>query len=206
MRARRELLIASEGIPVFFVMAAATAATGWFLGFHAAVLPFALLVVLFLVFRDPIRRIPADPLGIVSPVDGTVTEVTTVSDGAVDGSAHCICIRVHVLGSYTARCPVEGKVMELRRFDNSHILHAGGLWVRTDEGADIVLQFRDNRFGLVPRAFLEYGERVGQGERFAWLRLTRAAEVQLPASGRVLVRKGERVRAGTSVLARLSHS
>lgn len=205
MKARRELLIAGEGLPALLVLAVATAATAWYAGFAYAAVPFVPLVALALVFRDPIRAIPATPLGVVSPVDGTVTDVRTLSGGPLEGEAHCITIRVSALGAYTARAPVEGKVMEPHRMapDGTSVTHAGGLWIRTDEGTDVVLQFHGKRFGLPPRAFLQYGERVGQGERCAWLRLTRIAEVQLPAKGRVLVEKGARVLAGSSVLARL---
>lgn len=206
MKARRELLVASEGIPLLFALTLATGAAAWLVGFQFATVPFVLLVGLLFVFRDPIRVIPAVPLGVVSPVDGRVVEITAGSDGPFEGEAHCIRITASVFGAYTARSPVEGKVMELHRLDDSHVVHAGGLWLRTDEGVDVVLQFRGNRFGLVPRAFLQYGERVGQGERCAWLRLTRIAEVWLPADGRVLVELGDRVMAGSSILARLPHS
>ena len=190
-----------------FALTVATAAAAWLVGFEYATVPFALLVVLLFVFRDPIRVIPAVPLGVVSPVDGRVVEIATDRDGPIEVEAYCIRIRVSVFGAYTARSPVEGKVMELHRMrpEGAGVVHAGGLWLRTDEDIDVVLQFRGNRFGLVPRAFLQYGERVGQGERCAWLRLTRIAEVWLPAGGRVLVEKGERVLAGSSVLARLPH-
>jgi phosphatidylserine decarboxylase len=83
---------------------------------------------------------------------------------------------------------------------------ASGLWLRTDEDDDVVLQFHGHRFGLAPRAFLRYGERVGQGQRCAYLRLTRFAEVQLPINGRVLVVTGQRVSAGSDVLAKLPHA
>lgn len=191
-----------------FALTVITAAAAWLVGLQYAAVPFVLLVGLLFVFRDPIRLIPAMPLGVVSPVDGKVMEVTTESDGPVEGEGHCIRIRVSVFGAYTARSPVEGKVMELHGMapEGARVVHAGGLWLRTDEGTDVVLQFRGNRFGLAPRAFLQYGERVGQGERCAWLRLTRIAEVWLPAGGRVLVEKGERVLAGSGVLARLPHS
>lgn len=192
---------------MLFALTVVTAAAAWLVGFKYAVVPFVLLVGLLFVFRDPIRVIPAAPLGVVSPVDGRIAEVTTGSDGPIAGEAHCVRIRVSMFGAYTARSPVEGKIMELHRLapEDAPLVHAGGLWLRTDEGADVVLQFRGNRFGLVPRAFLQYGERVGQGERCAWLRLTRIAEVWLPADGRVLVEKGERVMAGSGVLARLPH-
>jgi phosphatidylserine decarboxylase len=207
LKARRELLVASEGIPLLFAFTVVTAAAAWLVGFEYAAVPFVLLVGLLFVVRDPIRVIPAVPLGVVSPVDGRVAEITTGSDGPIEGEAHCVRIRVSILGAYTARSPVEGKVMELHRLApaGAQVVHAGGLWLRTDEGLDVVLQFRGNRLGLVPRAFLQYGERVGQGERCAWLRLTRIAEIWLPADGRLLVEKGPRVLAGSAVLARLPH-
>lgn len=205
MKARRELLVASEGVPLLFALTVATAATAWLGSLELAALPFLPLLLLLFVFRDPIRVIPAAPLGVVSPVDGTVTEVTTVSSGPLQAEAHCIRIRVSLFGAYTARSPVEGKVMEVHRMtpDSAHVVHAGGLWLRTDEGSDVVLQFRGNRFGIAPRAFVQYGERLGQGERCAWLRLTGIAEVHLTAEGRVLVESGDQVLAGSSLLARL---
>jgi phosphatidylserine decarboxylase len=75
--------------------------------------------------------------------------------------------------------------------------------VVTDEGENVILQFRGNRLRLAPRAFLRYGERVGQGQRCAYLRLTKFAEVELPGDARILVEKGQRVFAGTDLLARL---
>ena len=68
-----------------------------------------------------------------------------------------------------------------------------------------MLQFHGHRFGFAPLAFLGYGERVGQGQRCAYLRLTRLAEVQLPINGRVLVTEGQKVSAGVDVLAKLPH-
>lgn len=201
-------MVATEGIPLLLGVAVITATVSYFAGIRYATFPFALMVVLVFVFRDPIRAIPAAPLAVVSPVDGTIIDVSTSDSGPLQGKSHCIRIRVNSFGAYTARCPVEGKVMELHRLagpDSAHLVSAGGLWIRTDEKEDVVLQFRGNRFGIPPRAFLQYGERVGQGERCAWLRLTRVAEVQLPGHGRVLVEPGERVSAGSTMLARLHH-
>jgi phosphatidylserine decarboxylase len=80
-----------------------------------------------------------------------------------------------------------------------------GLWIQTDEGDDVLLRFHGHRFGLVPRAFSRYGERVGQGQRCAYLRLTRFAEVYLPINSRVRVISGQRVIAGTDILGTLPH-
>lgn len=207
MKGRRNPFVAREGIP-FLVASLAAIAFAWQLGYalYAGLLalPFVWLV---LVFRDPRREIPAVPLGVVSPVDGTVEKVDLTDKGALNGEAHKVLIRVDSFGTYTARCPAEGKIMDFRQAVPESAAPGGisGLWVRTDENHDVVLQFRGHRFGLAPLAFLGYGERVGQGQRCAYLRLTRYAEVQLPINGRVLVAEGQQVAAGTDVLAKLPH-
>ncbi|MEX0976751.1 MAG: phosphatidylserine decarboxylase [Woeseia sp.] len=207
MKARREFIVASEGIPFLLLIAALTAASAYYVGLRYAIVPFVVLVFLALLFRDPTRVVPAAPLGVVSPVDGTVTEVSENADGPGGGAGHCICIRVNSLGTYTARSPVEGKVMERHggAVSESTAASPRGLYLQTDEGVDVALHFRGHRLGLVPRTFLRFGERVGQGERCGWLRLTKFADVQLPPTSRVLVRAGEKVMAGSSLIARLPH-
>lgn len=207
MTGRRNTLIAREGIPFFLASVALTAGAWHFAGWVWAVPPALVCAWLFLIFRDPKRVIPAVPLGVVSPVDGVVAEVGLSDTGIVGDEVNRIVIRVSSLGTYTARSAVEGKIMDLDADLPKHrnLLGSHGLWVRTDEDEDVVLQFRGHRFGLAPRAFLGFGERVGQGQRCAWLRLTRQAELQLPLSSRVLVKVGQRVSAGTDVLAKLPH-
>lgn len=204
---RRKSPIAREGIPFLLAIAAITVGLWYFGDVFQAIFPFALLVLAYLVFRDPRREVSAAPLGVVCPVDGKVVEVSVTDKGVLAGEAHKIVIEVNIFGTYTARCPSEGKIMDMHcELENgSFALEGGGLWVHTDEENDVVLQFDGNRFGIPPRAIVDYGERVGQGQRCAYLRWTRLAEVQLPVAGRVLVTEGQRVRAGTDLLARLPH-
>ncbi|HZW59933.1 MAG TPA: hypothetical protein VFE85_06540 [Woeseiaceae bacterium] len=207
MKGRRNDYVAHEGIP-FLLSCLALAAVGWRLGGLPWIVPPALLFVLLAtVFRDPDRVIPAAPLGVVSPVDGIVTEIGVSDCGVVDGEVHRILIAISAFGSYSARSPVEGKIMDLHCDLPQHARSAEprGLWVRTDENEDVVLQFHGYRCGMAPRALQRFGERIGQGQRCAWLRLARVAEVQLPLPARVLVQAGQRVRAGTDLLAKLPH-
>ena len=165
----------------------------------------AVLGLLFLIFRDPRRKVPPAPAGVVSPVDGSVIEVAAADRGVLQGSAHRIVIRVDSLGTYTARSPVEGRVMDLASHADERPVdyETKALWIQTDEGDDIVLQFDGYRFGLAPSSFVRFGERLGQGSRFAHLRLTRRAEVHVPIDSRVLVEPGQRVVAGQDLIARL---
>lgn len=207
MKGRRNPFVAREGIPFLFGTAAAIYFSWEFADWRFAIFPALMFAWMLLIFRDPHREIPAVPLGVVSPVDGKVIEVSLTDKGALGGEAHKIFIRVSSLGTYTARCPVEGKIMDLRAAlaDSAAADATSGLWVQTDEKDDVVLQFRGHRLGLAPLAFLGFGERVGQGQRCAYLRLSRIAEVQLPINGRTLVQAGQRVSAGVDVLAKLPH-
>lgn len=207
MSRRRIPFVAREGVP-FLAAALLVIAASWRFGgpeYLAVSVPAFLW--LLAIFRDPLRVVPAMPLGVVSPVDGKVVDVSVTDKSALNTEAHRITIRVNSLGTYTARSPVEGKIMDFRRSDADIEVaeNAGGLWVQTDEKDDVVLQFHEHRFGLAPQASVRFGERVGQGQKCAYLRLTRLAEVQLPINGRVMVKKGDRVLAGADVLAKLPH-
>lgn len=206
VRGRRSPFVAAEGIPflvaalLFAFVAYRWLAAGWLLA------SLALVGLLAVVFRDPHRRIPAVPLGVVSPVDGRVLEAATIEEGALHGKALRVLIRIDATGTYTARSPVEGKVMDLAasgRDAGAADYPTNALLVRTDEDDDVVLQFSGYRFGLPPKSLVRYGERVGQGDRCACLRLTRLAEVHLPAGTRLVTSPGDRVVAGRDVIARL---
>ena len=121
--------------------------------------PGALFVLLWLIFRDPRRQIPAIPLGVVSPVDGRVTAVDLVDRGVVQGEAHRIFISIDMLGTYTARCPVEGVIKDLNTLAAEKVVdyRTNALWVQTDEGDSVVLQFHGYRLRLAPSAFVRYG-------------------------------------------------
>ena len=169
--------------------------------------PIGLFVVLFLIFRDPRRRIPAVPLGVVSPVDGCVVAVDLVDKDVLQGEAHRIVIRINSLGTYTARCPVEGKVLDLKSVGSERGMEyrTNALCVQTDEGDEVVLQFRGYRFGFAPKSFVRFGERVGQGSRCAYLRLARFAEVYVSIDSKILVEAGQKVTAGCDLLGKLPH-
>jgi phosphatidylserine decarboxylase len=207
MEGRRNPFIASEGIPFILVSLLAVLACWQLLGAYYWLIPLAVLVYFYLIFRDPRRAVPAAPLGVVSPVDGFVVAVGMKGHESGAGQTQKIILRIDSWGTYTARCPVEGKILDMNgKSPGGHSpVEANGLWVQTDEGDDVVLQFSGHRFGLAPLALFQYGDRVGQGQRCAYLRLTRLAEVELPLAARVLVTAGQRVAAGSDVLAKLPH-
>ena len=191
MHGRRIPFVAQEGVPWLLITAAVAILLIRYVDPWYALIPTALIVFLYLVFRDPHRSVPSIALGVFSPVDGEVVSVDQVERGATGEAAHRVIIRVDSLGTYTARSPVEGTIKDLGK---------KALWLQTDEGENVVLKFGGYRLGLAPRAFAEFGERLGQGQRCAYLRLTRTAEVQLPVNGKVLVEPGHTLVAGTDII------
>ena len=205
MEGRRNPFIAREGLPFLALSAIGFGSSLRYLDVIFAVAFALLFFVLYLVFRDPRREVPASPLGVISPVDGRVVDVGLTDKGVFQGEAQRVRIRIDSLGTYTARAPVEGKIMDLRSVAGDSIVdyRTNALWIQTDEGDDVVLEFDGYRFGLAPQSFIRFGERVGQGQRSAYLRLTRFAELHMPIQSKVLVKPGQAIRAGTDLVGKL---
>lgn len=204
---RRNPFVAQEGILPMALIVAIGVYTIRYGNPWLALVPGVLFVLAYLLFRDPRREVPSVALGIVSPVDGEVVEIEQTDKCVVQGDAYRIRIRIDSLGTYTARSPVEGKVMDL----HSNVEGVGqdcpanALWTRTDEGDSVVLMFSGYRLGLAPRSFMRFGERVGQGHRCAYLRLAKYADIYMPIDGKVKARPGQRVLAGSDLLGTVPH-
>ena len=202
-------IVAQEGWPLLAVLVLALAvslAAGlstWLTVGLAVVFAAALLL-----FRDPVRSVPSSPNGVIAPVDGRVLQVELARDAVLPGEWMRLSIRPNPLGAYTVRAPIEGKVLnprvEARRDDGTP--GPSGLWLRSEERDNVVLVFRGPGWLPRPQAFVNYGERLGQGQRFAYLRLAPKAELYLPAGAAMEVAPGDRIRAGEQVVANLQRS
>jgi phosphatidylserine decarboxylase len=76
-------------------------------------------------------------------------------------------------------------------------------WIQSDEGDDVVLALESGTWGLRPRCYAQTGERIGQGQRCGHLRFGARVNVLVPESTRINVEIGDKVRAGTSIIATL---
>ena len=104
-------LIAREGWLWIAIIAVAAVILNVMYGTLSLPLWLCVLVLLYL-FRDPMRKIPAVPLGIVSPVDGKVIAIDEVQDAYLNRSAIRISIKMKITSVYSAHSPIEGKVQE----------------------------------------------------------------------------------------------
>lgn len=198
------LHIAREGWLTILLIAAAGLAAYSFWGWWGA-LPFVVVVALMAAyFHDGERQVPAEPLAVVTPVDGRVIHRRECYDPFLDREAVRVSIQVDLFGFYFVRSPVEGTVLELPP-DAWPEFAGTASWIRTDEGDDVVFAVTEGAmFGARP-CEARYGERVGQGRRCGMRRLARRVDLYLPANTRLEVDIDQRVAAGCSTLATLMH-
>lgn len=203
MAANRYPLIAREGWPVIFLLGAAGALVLWRIGWIWSLPLWAGVLILLFLFRDPLREVPSTPQAVVSPADGTVSAVDTVADPYLDREAQRVSIRMSPYGVFSTRAPAEGKMLEPRRGVGNDSRQ--GVWLRTDEGDDLVIVMNRGPLHNAPRCYVGFGERVGQGQRCGFITLGSDIEMYLPANCRMKVRPGDHVRAGADIIGLLVH-
>ncbi|MAT65147.1 MAG: phosphatidylserine decarboxylase [Gammaproteobacteria bacterium] len=205
-RSRYPLIARQAWLPIAVTFA--VAGLIWY--FLALLWALPLLVLAALIawlFRDPYRQIPSTPLGVVSPADGLVESVDTVHDPFLQRDAVRIVLAMRGGDVYTTRSPVEGKVMDMLQAAGEGEGEAAthGVWIKTDEGDDIVIVMGRGRLGNPPRCFVQCGERVGQGQRCGFINFGSRLEVYLPANSRIEIRPGSHIHAGADLLGVLVH-
>lgn len=214
MLAYRYPLIAREGWPWIAVFAIPAVIVSMLYG--AAALPLWLPVLLLsFLFRDPKRRVPASPLGIVSPVDGRVVKAEAVYDGYLKREAVCLSVEMGWSSVWSVRSPLEGRLVEQwlavprRISERAQESFTSGKtyaqWIQSDEQDDVVMAMSAASRIRRPRCYAQSGERIGQGQRCGFIRFGTRIDVLVPASARIQVNVGDKVTAGESILATLIH-
>jgi phosphatidylserine decarboxylase len=175
----------------------------------AAIVLVCLAIFVFSFFRDPERVIPAEPGAIVSPGDGRVVVVTDEEDAGRPGKR--ISIFLAVWNVHVNRAPAAGVItkMEYRpgkflaamRERASMENEQNVFTLSTDAGEMVFKQIA----GLIARRVVSWkkeGERVARGERIGLVRFGSRVDVWVPKDAEILVKLGENVKGGSSVVAR----
>lgn len=202
----RALPVAVEGWP-FILGAAAFFLLFALLGVAWIALP-SLLLTAFVAwfFRDPERDLPAGEDLLVSPADGKVIEVLPQSDGGVKIGIFLSIFDVHV-----NRLPLSGEITDVDYRRGSFL--AAWKTIASDENERCGITIRHTRgtvravqvAGLVARRIIcrvRPGEKVRRGERYGLIRFGSRLDTYLPPEVEPMVRVGERVKGGASILGR----
>jgi phosphatidylserine decarboxylase len=208
------MTIAREGWPFIVAFLAAAAVAG---GLRLPWPVTAILVAIGLFsawfFRDPERVVPQEPGLVVSPADGKVVLVeAATADNPLGPGTQQISIFLSVFDVHVNRAPVAG-VIEKVHYHKGEFLpafdHKASL---RNEQNTVTLRSGETRVafkqiaGLIARRIVfrkKEGEQVARGERVGLIRFGSRTDVLLPPRARVLVRVGDRVSGGASVIARL---
>jgi len=164
-------------------------------------------------FRDPERTVPQDEDVIVSPADGKVVLVDEVREDKFLGrAAKRVGIFMNVLDVHVNRAPVAGTVVvsshRQGRFKAAFHQDAD----RDNEQQATLLENEDGKrllvvqiAGLLARRIISYvepGNKLVRGERLGMICFGSRVDLYLPPEAEVLVKVGDRVQAGSSILAR----
>jgi len=183
-----------------------------FRGLSLVLLVLTLFVVWF--FRNPQRKTPEKDGLVISPADGRVIRIEeTTSDEKPGITFQKISIFMNVFNVHVNRIPCSGKVRFIRyregKFLSANLDKASAL----NERNTVMLQTADGReimtvqiAGLIARrivCWLKEGMQVQRGERFGLIRFGSRVEVFLPLGSTLLVRVGEKVRAGETPIGEL---
>jgi phosphatidylserine decarboxylase len=171
-----------------------------------------LLAVFFLwFFRDPERAVPQGAGLVVSPADGKVTSVLRVA--TPDGDTLRMSIFLSVFNVHVNRSPVTGVLREVR-YQKGQYLNAMNPESAEKNEQNIAVMVADEGYtisfkliaGLLARRIVfrpEQGTRLERGQRVGLIKFGSRVDVILPGNAEILVKKGDNVQGGSTVLARM---
>jgi phosphatidylserine decarboxylase len=206
--------IAKEGAP--FIGSAA------FVTLICAIFGYELLTVISLLlsffilyfFRDPERFTPNKHNTLLSPADGKILVIEKIFDDTFFHEyVHKISIFMNIFDVHVNRIPQSGT---LERIDYTpgtfYSANTGQGGLNNENCAAIITGERGRKVavvqvaGLIARrivCWLEPGDTVQQGQRFGLIRFGSRVDLYIPGSTEILVKKGQKVRAGETILGRL---
>ena len=183
----------------------------WTFGFIlAGLVCLGLTLFIILFFRDPDRDIPDGKDVILAPADGKILSVSKESDGTTKISIFLSIWDVHI-----NRSPIAGTIEEIRyvpgRFRMAFDRRAS---LENEQNVLVVkngsLQVKFSQIaGVLARRIVcwkKQGDNVKGGERIGLIRFGSRVDLFLPAAVTLELTQGDRVRAGSTVIGRVTLS
>jgi phosphatidylserine decarboxylase len=166
-------------------------------------------------FRDPERRSPAGAGIVLAPADGRVLLIEEEGDTPFStGRSVKISIFMSVFNCHVNRLPAGGTIERISyragKFYGAHQKRASA----QNEQNALLLGLADGRkvtivqiAGLLARRIVCWarpGETVKGGERFGLIQFGSRVDLYLPLETRLRIRRGDRVKAGLTIVGELS--
>jgi phosphatidylserine decarboxylase len=198
------------GLPPF-LLGVISVTSGWRSGILAGSVLVALGLFVFYFFRDPERNIPSEPGLVVSPADGRVVVVTEEERGGRPGKR--ISIFLAIWNVHVNRSPAAGTIAKLEykpgKFlaawaEKASLENEQNVFTLASEHGEIVFK---QIAGWVARRVVSWKKAcdvVERGERVGLVRFGSRVDVWLAAQAEILVKVGQNVKGGSSVIARIA--
>jgi phosphatidylserine decarboxylase len=207
---RLQTLWEARWILLLFALLAVAGAifSAWFLWFF-----FMLFFFTVAFFRDPERTAPPDQNLIVAPADGTVTDIVQADESQVlKTRTRRVGIFLSIFDVHTNRAPIDGRViyrqhreglcLDARRADSSE-KNESMTWAFENSRSTIVVRQITGAIARRIVAWADIGDELKRGERFGMIRFGSRTELYLPLNAEVLVKRGDHVLGGSTIIARL---
>jgi phosphatidylserine decarboxylase len=207
-----EMLIGS------FVLLIVAVAAGW-AWWPLAIGVFAVWIWLLAFFRDPERAIPVEQHVLVSPADGTVSDITeNLHSDLLGGPCTRVGIFLSVFNVHVNRSPCDGKVVQVEykkgRFINAmrHNLaseeNESNTVVLAEPSSDKRIVVVKQIVGLIARRIIftaREGETLSRGQRIGMIKFGSRTELYIASflKPELRVKIGDTVRGGADVIALL---
>jgi phosphatidylserine decarboxylase len=207
--------LAAPAYPFILVFAGLTLVF-WLLnlGLLATVSMLATIFLLYF-FRNPGRIIPADLTAIVSPADGKVILVDEVQENEfLKSPARRVAIFMNVFDVHVNRAPVAGRVVATHHRDGRFLAafkeeasqvneQQAVLWETPTGWRLLTVQIAGLLARRIVPAFTE-GDVLAKGAPFGMICFGSRVDLYIPRNCVIMVRVGDRVRAGESIIGRCS--
>jgi phosphatidylserine decarboxylase len=162
-------------------------------------------------FRDPDRAIPEDERAIVSPADGRVVALAKL-DPSDPRSPTRLSIFLSPWDVHVNRAPMTGRIVELRHRSGRFLPAMRAEASLENEQTEIRIVGAHTELvlkqiaGILARRIVCWkrpGDLVHRGERIGLIKFGSRTDLILPPDVDVLVRVGDRVRGGSTIVARI---
>ena len=200
--------LAPEGRKPVLILTGAAVISLLFFTWWAAVLPASMAAFLAWFFRDPERFPPEDREGWVSPADGRVVEVCS-SEHPFTGRCTVVGVFMSPLDVHVNRMPCNGTLSYMEYVPGKKLMAFNPkaslenerflMGFETGSGKGMTVQIA----GFLARRIVcsrKKGEVISRGERFGMIKLGSKVDLYLPEGMIPAVKKGEKVRAGETVM------
>ena len=186
----------------------------WFFSLWVSLLFVILAIYTLAFFRDPDRISPNDPDAVVAAADGTVTDIIEIEENEIlKAKTQRVGIFLSIFNVHTNRAPVEGRIVFRE--------HRKGLFLDarrpdcSEKNESMTWAFQNSRVTIVVRqltgaiarrivGWAKLGDELQKGDRFGMIRFGSRTEVYLPVSAEILVKVGDHVSGGSTIIARLA--